>query len=160
MLARTMRSFTQAWPAIEVSIRDLLLGGVGQITQGYVDVAFTRLLPGQVDLEVEILAEEPRVVAVPTRLPGQVAAEAASIQEIITLVASGRRVCILPALAASHSRRPDVSHIPVRDAEPAVVSLAWRRGSSERVAQAFIDCARLAAGPSAPRDDAADAVKL
>ena len=202
MLARAMRSFTEAWPAVEVSVRDLLLGSVDQITQGDVDVAFTRLLPGQAELEVEVLTREPRVVALPAShplacqpsvkfadlrdqpfivnpafaedgpparwlaeqrlhgLPGEVAGEAASVQEILTLVASGLGVCLLPALAASQSWRPDVSYVPVHDAEPAVVSLAWRSGSSEPVTQAFIACARLAAGPVEVRDDSVDAVSL
>jgi DNA-binding transcriptional LysR family regulator len=188
MLARSMRSFTEAWPTVEVSIRDLLLGSLDQIITGEVDVAFTRLLPGQADLALEVLAREPRVAALPASdplasraslefadlgdrrfivnpafdetgpparwlaeqrrhgLPGKVAAEAASIQEILTLVASGQGVCLLPGLAASQSQRPDVTYVPVRDADPAVVSLAWRRENSEPATHAFIACARMAAG--------------
>ena len=200
MLARTMRAFTEAWPAVEISIRELLLGSLDQIIVGEVDVAFTRLLPGQADLELEILAREPRVVVLPVAdplanraslelaelsdrqfivnpafaeegaparwlaeqrrhgLPGNVAAQAASIQEILTLVASGQGVCLLPELAASQSQRPDVTQVPVRDAEPAVVSLAWRRENSDPATHAFIACARLAGALAESPRDALDAV--
>jgi len=194
MLARTMRLFNAAHPSVKVSVRDLLLGSIDQLIEGGVDVAFTRLLPDQADLEVEVLDREPRVVALPSShrladraslqledlrdepfiinpafdeegpparwlaeqrrhgLPGRVAAEAASIQEILTLVATGTGVCLLPTLAASQSQRPDVAYVAVSDAEPAVVSVAWRRESFEPATRAFIACARRAAGIASPLD--------
>ena len=58
-------------------------------------------------------------------LPGRIAAEARSPQEIMALVGAGKGVCLVPAAAALHDRQSDVACVPVTDAEPAVVSLAW-----------------------------------
>ncbi len=63
-------------------------------------------------------------------LPGRIGVEASSVQEILTLVATRRGVCLVPATAAKLYPRPDVAYIPVRDAQPAIVSLAW---SSDRL---------------------------
>jgi DNA-binding transcriptional LysR family regulator len=162
----------------------LLFGSIDEILDGRVDVAFTRLKPGQTELEVEVLTDAPRLVALarghplaardslryaelsdesfvvnpavpgdgaPRRwleeqrrhgLPGRIAAESASIQEILALVASGRGVCLVPAAVARQFARPDVAYVPVSDAEPAIVSLAWRRGARSSLAGAFVDAAR------------------
>lgn len=187
-LPDTLRLFTERNPSVEVSVRELLLDRIDDIVHGHVDVAFTRLLPGQadVDIEVEVLAREARVIAFPgqhplaTRtsvtftdlhqerfitnpvnqkassperwlteqhrhgLPGREAVRAASIQEILALVASGRGVCLVPESVAKHYPRPDVSYVPVTDAEPAVVSLARRRADRRPAVEAFVDAARRA----------------
>ena len=75
-------------------------------------------------------------------LPGRVAARAASVQEILTLVAAGKGVCLVPSSVARHYPRADVAYVQVRDADPAVVSLAWPRGSMRPIVQAFIEMAR------------------
>lgn len=190
LLPRVLRAFSERHPPCAVSVRELLLGSVDDILDGKVNVAFTRLLPGQTDLEIEVLAQEPRLVALaithplaardaltyadlsdqrfiinpvvqaegtPPRwsaeqrrhgLPGRVAAEAGSIQEILTLVAAGRDVCLVPSAVAQHYPRTEVAYVPVSDAEPAVVSLAWRAGRVSPAAEAFIHTARQVAAPS------------
>jgi DNA-binding transcriptional LysR family regulator len=50
-------------------VRELLLGSIDDILDGTVNVAFTRLHPGQTELEVEILAQGPRVVALAVNHP-------------------------------------------------------------------------------------------
>jgi DNA-binding transcriptional LysR family regulator len=149
-----------------------------------VDVAFTRLLPGQTDVELEIVSREPRVIALPIShplaarrevcfedlreqsfvtnpaiaasappmrwlaeqarhgLPGRVAARAASVQEVLTLVAVGKGVCLVPLSVAQHYPRADVAYVEVCDADPAVVSLAWPRANVRPIVQAFIATAR------------------
>lgn len=191
LLPQVLRAFAEQHPAVEVSVRELLLGGLTDILTGMVDIAFTRLLPGQAEPEVEVIAREPRVVALPrahplaaresltfadlrdesfitnpadrsagppTRwlaeqrrhgLPGRIAAEAASVQEILTLVATGRGVCLVPAPVARHYPRADVSYVEVPDAEHAVISLAWAHGSLRPVVQAFIGVAREVASTHA-----------
>jgi DNA-binding transcriptional LysR family regulator len=62
-------------------------------------------------------------------LPGRVAAEAASIQEILTLVATGHGVCLVPASVADRYSHADVAYVNVTVADQAVVSLAWTRDS-------------------------------
>lgn len=187
LLPHVLRAFADQHPGVEVSVRELLLGGLTDILNGNVDVAFTRLVPGQAEPEVEVIAREPRVLALPrahplaardsltfadlrdesfitnpadreagppTRwlaeqrrhgLPGRIAAQAASVQEILTLVATGRGVCLVPAPVARHYPRADVTYVEVPDAEHAVISLAWAPGALRPVVQAFIDAARAVA---------------
>jgi DNA-binding transcriptional LysR family regulator len=82
-------------------------------------------------------------------LPGRVAAEASSLQEILTLVATGRGVCLIPSAAARLHPRADVKYIEVRDADPAVVSLAWSRENHRPVVEAFVAAAREVATSTA-----------
>jgi len=184
LLPDVLRSFGEEHPSAEVSVRELLLDQIDELLAGGVDVAFTRLLPGQADVELEVIAREPRVVALaashslsaratlqfielrdesfitnpvveasapPKRwlaeqarhgLPGRVAAQAASVQEILTLVAAAKGVCVVPASVARDYQRMDVVYIEISDADPAVVSLAWPRGGLRPIVGAFIDVTR------------------
>jgi DNA-binding transcriptional LysR family regulator len=184
LLPDALAAFSKSHPGVEIAVRELLLDSVDDILGGRVEVAFTRLLPGQTELEVEVVASQPRVVAMsikhplaarvpltyadlrderfitnpvvessgaPARwlaeqhrhgLPGRVAAEAASIQEILTLVAAGRGICLVPEPAARHYPRDDVADVEVSDAEPAVVSLAWAPGPRRPVVDAFVQTVR------------------
>ena len=186
LLPDVLRAFGEQHPSVHVSLRELLLDHINEIREGQVDIAFTRLLPGQADadLEVEVLAKEARFVALPDKhplaareslrfielrdegfvtnpvversgpparwlaeqhrhgLPGRVVAEAASIPEILALVASGRGVCLVPASVARHYPRADVKYVEVGDADPAIVSLVWTRESRRPEVDAFIETAR------------------
>jgi DNA-binding transcriptional LysR family regulator len=197
LLPAVLTAFHERQPRTEVSVREILFGSIDEILDGKVDVAFTRLMPDQTELEVEVIAQEPRVVALahtnplashktltfadlrgesfivnpmvphagsPARwlgeqrrhgLPGRVAAEVRSTQEIMTLVGAGRGVCLVPAAAALHDRRPDVVYVPVTDAEPAVVSLAWPPDRSSLTVNAFIATAREVAASSADTESSA-----
>jgi DNA-binding transcriptional LysR family regulator len=55
-----------------------------------------------------------------------------STVEILTLVAAGRGIAIVPAAVATQQPRPHIVYVPVTDAHPAVVSLARRPGSTNR----------------------------
>jgi DNA-binding transcriptional LysR family regulator len=190
LLPETLRAFAERHPAFTVSVGELPLGSLAEVRGGEIDVAFTRLAPGQTDLEVEVLLSEPRVVALPAvhplavrsslgfrdlreevfitnpveqadgdrpprwlteqrrhRLPGRVAARATGVAEILTLVAAGRGICLMPATVARHYPRDDVAYVPVVDAEPAVVSLAWRGTNASPALTAFLDTARKVARP-------------
>ena len=193
LLPEVLSAFGARQPGIEVSVRELLLGDLDDVVHGRVDLAFTRLLPGQADVAIEVLGHEPRVVALasahplatresislgelhderfvvnpavpsdrepPARwlaeqrrhgLPGRIAAESASIQEILTLVAAGRGVCLVPATVASDHRPGDVVYVPVTDADPAVVSLARRPGRTRPAVEAFVQLVREIAGRDRP----------
>jgi DNA-binding transcriptional LysR family regulator len=63
LLPGILNSFADRLPSVKVSLRELLLGSVDEILDGTVDVAFTRLTPEQSELEVEIVAREPRLAA-------------------------------------------------------------------------------------------------
>jgi DNA-binding transcriptional LysR family regulator len=191
LLPELLRSFSEEHPSAEVSVRELLLDQIDELLTGGVDVAFTRLLPGQADVELEVIASEPRVVALPAPhslsghatlqfsdlreesfitnpvveasapperwlaeqarhgLPGRIAAKAASVQEILTLVAAGTGVCLVPASVAEHYPRAEVVYVEMSDADPAVVSLAWPRGGMRPIIGAFIEATRRLARPSA-----------
>jgi DNA-binding transcriptional LysR family regulator len=191
LLPAVLAAFHERRPATEVSVREILLGSIDEILEGKVDLAFTRLMPDQTELEVEIIATEPRVLALsrthplagretlnfadlrdesfitnpmapdagpPARwlaeqrrhgLPGRVAGKARSPQEIMTLVGAGRGVCLVPAAVALDDRRSDVAYVPLSDAEPAVVSMAWLPDRLSPTVRAFIATVREVAGTSA-----------
>jgi DNA-binding transcriptional LysR family regulator len=190
LLPALLTVFRERQPVTEIIVREILFGNIDEILDGKVDVAFTRLMPEQTELEVEVIATEPRLLALakthrlascetltfadlrgesfivnpmvahdgpPARwlaeqrrrgLPGRVAAEARSTQEIMALVGAGRGVCLVPAAAALHDRHPDVVYVPVTDAEPAVVSLTWLADRSSPSIKAFVAAAREVATAS------------
>ncbi len=187
LLPAAIRTFNRSQPGAGVRIRELFLGSLDDLLHGEVDIAFTRLQPGQTELEVEVLREEPRFVAlavehplanraslkfadlrdesfivnpavetddIPERwlreqrrhgLPGRVAAKGASVQEVLTLVASGQGVALVPLAVTRRHPRPDLVYLPVVDAEHALVSLARPPGRPHEVVQGFIEAARRAA---------------
>lgn len=69
LLPGVLRAFSARQPGTELSVRELLLGDIDEIVDGTVDIAFARLVPGQVDLAIEVLTEEPRLVALPRTHP-------------------------------------------------------------------------------------------
>ncbi len=181
-LPAVLRACSERLPELTVSVRELRLGVLDELIDGEVDLAFTRMLPSQSELEVRVIAHEPRVVALavthplakrgslrfselasesfitnpvapehgtrPARwlaeqrrhgLPGRVAARSTGVLEILTLVAAGRGVCLLPSAVARHYRRADVVYVAVVDAEPAVVSLAWRADSEDLRVASFVE---------------------
>jgi DNA-binding transcriptional LysR family regulator len=196
LLPAVLRAFGEQHPAAEVTLHELLLDRLEEVADGRVDVAFTRLVPSQVDDEriaIDILGEDPRVLVVPLGhrlaelasvrmqelgaesfvvnpsaagtaparwlseqrrhgLSGRVAARAASVQELLTLVAAGQGVSLVPAPVAGRYARDDVRYIPVTDAEPAVVSIAQPAGGQRPIMRAFVETARrLAATPITSR---------
>jgi DNA-binding transcriptional LysR family regulator len=184
LLPDVLRAFSERLPGVEVTVRELLLGSIDHILDGSVNIAFTRLLPGQTELEVEVLTEEPRLAALanthplashqtltfanlrdesfvtnpvakqggpPPRwlaeqrrhgLPGRIAAQATSLQEILALVSAGRGVCLVPQAVAHHYPHAGVAYVPITDADSAVVSLAWRPGALCAAVKAFIEASR------------------
>jgi DNA-binding transcriptional LysR family regulator len=189
LLPAALAEFRNRHPALTVSVRELLFGSIDDVLTGKIDVAFTRLLPGQTELEVEILTTETRLAVLPDThplaaresvifadlkdenfiinpaipndpfparwlaeqrrhgLPGRIAARATSVQEILTLVAAGRGIAIVPAAVATQQPRAHISYVPVTDADPAVVSLARRPGPTNPIVESFLESARqVAAG--------------
>jgi DNA-binding transcriptional LysR family regulator len=195
LLPTALRAFGERHPAVTISVRELPLGSIDAILDGDANVAFTRLKPGQTELEIEVIATEPRVVALATAhplatreslifadlaegtfitnpvvrdhgprpprwlaeqrrhgLPGRVAANSTGVLEILTLVAANRGICLVPTAVARHYPRSDIAYVPVQDAEPAVVSLAWRPGPVIAPLAAFIETVReVAAGTGSER---------
>lgn len=186
MLPSVIATFGAQHPSTPVTVRELLLGDLDDLIEGEVDVAFTRLIPEQVidlPIEIEVLAQEPRVVALPIDhrlagresvvfadfagerfvinpvvpggtaarweaeqrrhgLPARVGAEVASLAELLTYVAAGQGISLVPISVAGRHPREDVTYVPVLDAEPAVVSLAWPTGRRRAIDEAFAAVAR------------------
>jgi DNA-binding transcriptional LysR family regulator len=191
LLPPALRAFDARHPPVSVSVRELPLGSIDAILDGDVNVAFTRLQPGQTELEIEVIASEPRLVALATThpladresltfaelaeesfitnpvvrdhgprpqrwlaeqrrhgLPGRVAANSTGVLEILTLVAASRGICLVPTAVARHYPRSDIAYVPIEEAEPALVSLAWRPGTVIAPLAAFIETVReVAARP-------------
>ncbi len=144
VMAHTGLSNYQALQAFTTAPAKLmgLLDQVGTIQPGM--IADMDIIHGNPIENIEMIANDDYVAR--HGLPGNVAAEAASIQEILTLVATGRGVSLVPASVADHYPRADVTYRPVTDADPAVVSLAWRPGAVRPSVEAFLDTARQLAG--------------
>ena len=190
LLPEVLDVFSNRYPSVAVCVRELLFGSIDDVLAGKVDLAFTRLLPGQTELEVEILTYENRLAVLPvthplaTResltfadfkherfiinpavpndpkparwlaeqrrhgLPGRIAARATSVQEILTLVAAGRGIALVPEAVATQQPRANLIYVPVTDAEPAVVSLARRPGLTNPTVESFASAAREVAAAS------------
>jgi DNA-binding transcriptional LysR family regulator len=69
LLPEILRAFGDRLPAVDVSLRELLLGDLDAVLEASVDAAFTRLLPEQTELGIVVLAEEPRLVALAAAHP-------------------------------------------------------------------------------------------
>ncbi len=54
-------------------------------------------------------------------LPGRIAGRARSVTELLTMVAAGNGITLVPASVARQHRPPTITYIPVTDAEPAVL---------------------------------------
>lgn len=79
-----------------------------------------------------------------------------SIDEYLEVVRSGRGIGLAPASAARYYSRPGVAYVPVADAEPSIVALAWldREGSLSAAAMTFLDFIRRATGLVPPSGEA------
>jgi DNA-binding transcriptional LysR family regulator len=69
LLPSALTAFGERHRTVSVSVPELPLGSIDAILDGDVNVAFTRLQPGQTELEIEVIASEPRVVALATAHP-------------------------------------------------------------------------------------------
>jgi DNA-binding transcriptional LysR family regulator len=78
-------------------------------------------------------------------LPGRIAGKARSVTELLTLVAAGTGITLVPVSVARQHRPPTITYVPVTDAEPAVISLVWPTGTLSPSAEAFIHAAQAQA---------------
>ena len=75
-------------------------------------------------------------------LPGRIAGKARSVTELLTMVATGIGITLVPVSVARQHRPPTITYVPVTDAEPAVISLVWPTGPLSAGAQAFVEAAQ------------------
>jgi DNA-binding transcriptional LysR family regulator len=71
LLPELVRDWSDRHPDAALNLREMLLDQFDDLAAGSLDLAFTRLLPGQLgaDIAIEILARQPRVVALPAVHP-------------------------------------------------------------------------------------------
>jgi DNA-binding transcriptional LysR family regulator len=74
--------------------------------------------------------------------------------ELAAIVASGRAITITPASDGANIARalPSVVAIPLRDAEPAVLSLVWRRDNPNPLVEALVLAAKNLAAAAISRE--------
>src|SRR5579875_2886043 len=75
-------------------------------------------------------------------LPGRIAGQARSVTELLTMVAAGHGITLVPASVSREHRPPAITYIPVTDADPAVISLVWSAATLTPSGQTFLAAAR------------------
>ncbi|MER7181617.1 LysR substrate-binding domain-containing protein [Streptomyces hyaluromycini] len=174
VVTRALRAFTAAHPDVEANARRVEWDDQEQlILDGTVDIAYVRLPIREEGLELRPLYSEPRVAMLPDRhrlagkqeislsdldgeqwlryndpRPGDLPLR--TIEEKFECVAAGTAITMVPRSAAEQYSRPDIVYVPVVDAEPDRVLLAWAAGRRSPLVAAF---AEAAAGVGAPGSD-------
>ncbi|MER6084776.1 LysR substrate-binding domain-containing protein [Streptomyces sp. NPDC001833] len=69
-----------------------------------------------------------------------------TIEEKFECVAAGTAITMVPRSAAEQYSRPDIVYVPVVDAEPDRVLLAWAAGRRSPLVAAFAEAAARVAG--------------
>ncbi|WP_219466214.1 LysR family transcriptional regulator [Nonomuraea rhizosphaerae] len=68
--------------------------------------------------------------------------EAATLQEVLTLIGAGKGVFPVGAQARQYYARPDVVYVPFSDTPPLEWGLVWRAGEDTALVRAFVAAAR------------------
>ncbi|MEV7321197.1 LysR substrate-binding domain-containing protein [Streptomyces sp. NPDC093970] len=166
-----LRAFTAAHPEAEATACRVEWDDQEElILDGTVDIAYVRRPVRQDGLELRLLYSEPRVAMLPDRhrLAGKQEISLAdlageqwvryndprpgdlplrTIEEKFECVAAGTAITTVPRSVAEQYSRPDIAYVPVTDAEPDQVLLAWAAGRRAPLTAAFAEIAvRVAAG--------------
>ncbi|MFJ9894771.1 LysR family transcriptional regulator [Streptomyces sp. NPDC091280] len=163
-----LRAFAAAHPDTEVKARRVEWDDQEHlILDGTVDLAYLRRPVRAQGLTLLPLFTEPRVAMLPAdhRLAGKpdlVLADLAgenrlrylnphpdpgdvpirTIEEKFENVASGAGITLVPVSVAEQYSRPDIAYVPVTDAEPDEVVLAWETARRAPLVTAFVRTAR------------------
>ncbi|MEU9442668.1 LysR substrate-binding domain-containing protein [Streptomyces sp. NPDC048304] len=161
-----LRAFGAAHPDIGVQTRRVEWDDqAGLILDGTVDLAYVRRPVDERGLTLMPLFTEARVAMLPAdhRLAGKPElalsdldgetwlryAEPApddvpirSVEEKFERVAAGTGITLVPVSIAEQYSRPDITYVPVPDAEPDQVYLAWEAGRRSPLIAAFAEAAR------------------
>jgi DNA-binding transcriptional LysR family regulator len=143
-------------PPIDLDIETLVLSHEGWVACVAADHPFATR--SEVPL-AEVLAEP--IVAAPSsagswrdywiaadyRLtaPATIVAEAATFESEFNTVAQGKGISITVETAARYYRRPGVTFVPISDAPPCSVALAWLQDEHPPAMAQFVDVARTLA---------------
>ncbi|WP_055493832.1 LysR family transcriptional regulator [Streptomyces sp. TP-A0356] len=170
VVTAALRAFGAAHPDVEVRARRVEWDDQEQlILDGTVDVAHVRrpvreqglkLLPlftearvamlpadhrlaGKHELSLADLVDEPRLSYAH---PGPDDLPIRTVEEKFECVASGAGITLVPESVARQYSRPDISYVPVPDAERDEVLLAWEASRRSPLIPAFARAARTAQG--------------
>ncbi|MEV6479499.1 LysR substrate-binding domain-containing protein [Streptomyces sp. NPDC051576] len=166
VITHTLRAFAAAHPDIEVKARRVEWDDQEQlILDGTVDLAYLRRPVREQGLALLPLFTETRVAMLPAdhRLagkqdlvladlesetwlryndPGPDDVPIRSIEEKFEVVASGAGITLVPASVAEQYSRPDITYVPVTDAAPDEVILAWEAARRSPLITAFTRAAQ------------------
>ncbi|MET9128128.1 LysR substrate-binding domain-containing protein [Streptomyces sp. NPDC004528] len=169
-----LRAFGALHPEVEVKARRVEWDDQEQLVlDGSVDLAYVRRPVRDEGLTLLPLYTEPRVAMLPEghRLAGKQELALAdladenwlrysdprpgdvpirTIEEKFESVAAGTGITLVPRSVAEQYSRPDITYVPVPDAEPDQVLLAWDSGRRSALVAAFGEVA----ADSVPRDRA------
>ncbi|MGW2684096.1 LysR family transcriptional regulator [Streptomyces sp. NPDC001414] len=175
VVTQALRAFTAAHPDVETKACRVEWDDQEElILQGTVDIAYVRQPVRPDGLELRPLYSEPRVAMLPDRhrLAGKQEISMAdlrgeqwvryndprpgdlplrTIEEKFECVAAGTAITMVPRSVAEQYSRPDIAYVPVADAEPDRVLLAWAAGRNSPLIAAFVRAAAGAAGAEASR---------
>ncbi|MER5526399.1 LysR substrate-binding domain-containing protein [Streptomyces sp. NPDC002677] len=166
-----LRAFAATHPDVEAGARRVEWDDQERLVlDGTVDIAYVRLPVREDGLELRPLYSEPRVAMLPAEhrlagkpeisltdldgerrlryndpLPGDLPLR--TIEEKFERVAAGTGITLVPHSVAEQYSRPDIAYVPVSDADPDRVLLAWAAGRRSPLIAAF---AEAAAGVGAP----------
>ncbi|SPL95964.1 putative lysR-type transcriptional regulator [[Actinomadura] parvosata subsp. kistnae] len=169
MAAGMLRAITGHYTALPgAPAVDILVSGyreqAAMVRDGRADLALLTPPYEARGLELEALAEEPRMAALPTGHPltrhptlhpadleglpmprgpgedgpGPVVHDSAQLLEVVGL---GQAVALVPRYLADAHPRPDIVYRPLRDADPYTISVAWAEGNRSQAVALFVRAA-------------------
>ncbi|OLZ66457.1 LysR family transcriptional regulator [Streptomyces sp. IMTB 2501] len=166
VVTHALRAFAAAHPDVETNARRVEWDDQERlILDGTVDIAYVRRPVREDGLELRPLYSETRVAMLPDghRLAGKPELSLAdldgerwlryadplpgdlpirTIEEKFECVAAGTGITLVPRSVAEQYFRPDISYVPVADAEPDQVLLAWAAGRRSPLITAFAEAAQ------------------
>ena len=168
-----VRRFGAEHPEVAVEVKRLEWDDQEQnVLSGCVDIAYVRRPVDASGLRLVPLYRERRLAALRSDHPlagrqalttGEIAAEhhlrylepvktgptrttvLRSVEEKLEKVAAGLGIIVLPLSATRYYTRPDIVYVPVTDAEPDEVLLAYGAAERSKLITAFVAAARAAA---------------
>ncbi|MFC9999007.1 LysR family transcriptional regulator [Nocardia sp. NPDC127526] len=164
LLTRAAEYFNAELPDCTVRIREAPPAQViSWLRDGEIDMAFDAVPVTEPDISTgAVLVEEARMLAVPANhrlaqrrsiAPGDLTGiavlrpgpEAATYNELLTLVGAGRGVTPMPAHAQRYYARPDIAYIPFRGGPPVQWALLWLSAAESARIREFAHAATRAA---------------
>ncbi|MEU8976052.1 LysR substrate-binding domain-containing protein [Streptomyces monashensis] len=168
VVTHALRAFRAAHPDVETSARRIEWDDQERLVlDGTLDIAYVRAPLREEGLELRLLYTESRVVMLPAghRLDGKPELSLAdldgetwlryafpgpgdmpvrTVEEKFECVAAGSGITLVPHSIAEQYSRPDISYVPVTDAEPDQVLLAWAAGRTSPLIGEFAEAAATA----------------